>query len=126
MTHTHQAIVELHYHHSGSPGTSVYEYPVTSLSDLTQGFLKRFGNEHFSNKLERQRRDVKRYTWEAESVYDWVTNVGRYTDFTITIIYRDYDASYFDAKVIRWPASESNTDIPYSEFRNYRNQNLVA
>ena len=126
MTHTHQAIVELHYHHNGFPETSVYEYPVTTLSDLTQGFLKRFGNEHFSNKLERQRRDVKRYTWEAENVYDWVTNVGRYTDFTINIIYRDYDAPRIDAKVIRWPASESNTDIPYSEFRNYRSQNLVA
>lgn len=126
MTHTHQAIVELHYHHNGSPGASVYEYPVTSLSDLTQGFLKRFGNEHFNNKLERQRRDVKRFTQEAENVYDWVTNVGRYTDFTINIIYREYDNPYMDARVIRWPESENNTDIPYSEFKNYRNQNLAA
>lgn len=86
--HKYTVTLHLDYSNNGFPRTKVFRYDVTTLHDMTQGFLKRFGNLSFNRRLEDQRQRVKTLTKEAANAEDWCRRINRYTDFNMYIEYR--------------------------------------
>lgn len=61
---------------------------VETLDDLKTAFLKRFGNMNDeTNKLLRQKPLVKKLTYEAKTLDEWLQSVNKKTDWELIVVF---------------------------------------
>lgn len=74
-------------HFGGDPKYYSFTKDVETLGDLKEAFLKRFGNMNDeSNKLLRQKPLVKKLTYEAKTLAEWLTSVNQKTDWELRVV----------------------------------------
>lgn len=71
-------LVIIAYYESGIKTEVKFYKTVESFDELKQAFLKRFGNiVNVPNKALKEKPLVKRFTHEANSIDEWVSNVNK-------------------------------------------------
>jgi len=78
--------VEISFYENGFKQTISYSKNVNSLDELKQSFLKRFGNINDApNKAMKEKALVKKLTYTAKSLPEWVTLVNTHTRWNLSV-----------------------------------------
>lgn len=77
--------VNISYLESGIKQTAGFRKDVSTLDDLKESFLKRFGNINAPNKALREKPLVKELTYSARSLPEWISLVNTNTRWELTI-----------------------------------------
>lgn len=75
-------------HYAGFERSYSFIKEVETLDDLKTAFLKRFGNRNGeTNKLMNQKPLVKKLTYEAKTLKEWLRSVNLMTDWELSVVF---------------------------------------
>lgn len=75
-------------HYAGFERSYSFTKEVETLDELKTAFLKRFGNRNSeTNKLMKQKPLVKKLTYEAKTLDEWLQSVNLKTDWELSVVF---------------------------------------